>query len=188
MKMQAEYGQRMQQKKEEEHMKSVTQEISKGVLLQSYLKESRSTRALSGVQPEAKNFDFKAQKKMIRSLIRSNRSQSAGKQPSYMLSKKQQQPEAPSPNLSITDQVRILKSQVLVVKQSIRSFKQMNQLQQKQNMFKIKKLQESIEVKKELLLLQERKCQEMQEIALEICKMQKEIMTIEMQRVEASSE
>ena len=64
----------------------------------------------------------------------------------------------------------------------------MNQLQQKQNMFKIKKLQESIEVKKELLLLQERKCQEMQEIALEICKMQKEIMTIEMQRVEASSE
>ena len=51
----------------------------------------------------------------------------------------------------------------------------------------IKKLQENIEVKKELLLLQERKCQEMQEIALEICKMQKEIMTIEMQRVEASS-
>ena len=177
----------MQQKKEEEHMKSVAQEVSKGELLQSYLKESRSTRALSGTQAEGKTFDFRAQKKMIRSLMRSNRSQSAGKQPSYMLSRKQQSSETELPALSLTDQARVLKSQILVVKQSIRSFKQLNQLQQKQNLAKVKKLKEDIEVKKELLLLQERKCQEMQEIALEICKMQKEIINIEMQRAEAVS-
>ena len=47
-------------------------------------------------------------------------------------------------------------------------------------------MKEDIDVKKEVLHLQERKCQEMQEIALEICKMQKEIMTIEMQRAEAA--
>lgn len=86
--------------------------------------------------------------------------------------------------LTLNDQIGIAQGQLTVIKQSVKSKKQLGSLQQKQNAFKIKKMKDDILVKQELLEIQTQKCSEIQEVALEICKTQKVLMALELQRTE----